>query len=204
MSDDAKILVECQETLKRGRAVATGIGVFTVVINKAGNPLLRKRIETDSLFQEDLSGKWELIGGGVEIAHFMAEIGPEEQRAIFACLAQKLMEEAGLKLIRLPQPLMVVPDWILAPYPDKKILNQERIVIDLAFATPIVLREKYLEKTKEFDEKFKRRELMFVPQSELSKIDMVDQRTRNLIDKTLKAFYLNRAFVLLDNPLEKD
>ena len=45
---------------------------------------------------------------------------------------------------------------------------------------------------------------MFVPRSELSKIDIVDQRTRTLIDKTLKAFSLNRAFVLLDNPIEKD
>ena len=125
MSDDAKILFECQETLKRGRAVATGIGVFAVVINKAGNPLLRKRIETDSLFQEDLSGKWELIGGGVKLAHFMAETGPEDERAIFACLEQELMEEAGLKLISLPQPLMVVKDWIMASFPDKKIINQE-------------------------------------------------------------------------------
>lgn len=204
MSDKDKILFECQETLKKERAVATGIGMFAVVINKAGNPLLRKRLETDSLFQEDLSGKWELIGGGVEIPHFMAKTGPRDQRAIFNCLKQELMEEAGLKLVSLPRPLMVVHDWIYSSYQDKKVINQERIVIDLAFATPIVLREKYLEKTKEFGEKFKKGELRFVPRSELSKVDMVDQRSRTLVEETLEAFYLNRAFVLLDNPLRKD
>jgi len=91
--------------LKKGRAVATGIGVFAVVV-KEGAPLLRRRIEEDSLYGQDLSGKWEMTGGGVELPQFKVKLGPESlsnyQQSIFVCLQQELSEEAGLKLLSLP------------------------------------------------------------------------------------------------------
>ena len=53
-----KILENCQKNLSRGRAVATGIGIFTAVFDASDrNVLLRNRAESDSLYGKDLSGK---------------------------------------------------------------------------------------------------------------------------------------------------
>ena len=105
MSDNEQInliLAECKKNLDRGRAVATGIGVFAAFIkmgekadgfSSASQILLRRRLEKDSFLGQDLSGKWEMTGGGVELAHF----GEPYQVAILETLLQEL-EEAGLKM----------------------------------------------------------------------------------------------------------
>ncbi|MBU0546778.1 hypothetical protein KKA72_01125 [Patescibacteria group bacterium] len=66
---DEKILENCRKNLKRRRAVATGIGVFAAVMQE-GKILLRLRKEQGSLYGKDLSGSWELPGGGVELNDF--------------------------------------------------------------------------------------------------------------------------------------
>ena len=200
MSENEKILAECNRSLERGRAVATSMGLFALVVNREGKPLLRRRVEKDSLFQEDFSGKWELTGGGVEIPHFAAEAVPDAlsdyQSVVFACLKQKLMEEAGLELISLPHFSVLVYAWLWKSYPDKKAFNREGVVIDLAFATPIPFMSKYLNKTDKFKNKFKKRELMFVPRQELSVIQIVSERTRFLIEKTLEFFDVHRGLLI--------
>lgn len=183
-----QILAECKKTLDRNGAVATGIGVFTVVISEIG-PLLRRRIEKESLYGQDLSGKWEMTGGGAELSHFTVKLGPENlsnyQKSIFACLSQELEEEAGLKLIRLPQPLTLIPAWLWRSYEDKES-KERRITIDLAFSVPLIWSEGYLEETPEFKEKFKRGELKFVPVKKLPEIEIVSPRTRFLIEESLR------------------
>ncbi len=184
-----KILSECQKNLEKDRAVATGIGMFAVIYNYSGELLLRRRLEKDSLLSQDLSGKWEMIGGGAELPHFTLKIGPDSlskyQQAIFACLAQELDEEAGLKLLNLPQPLLLIPAWFWKEYKDTKT-EEERIVIDLAFSMPIPMHRGYLEETQEFSKKFQRGELMFVPKEELPNIEIISPRTRFLIEQALE------------------
>ncbi len=187
-TEKEKILAECNKTLDKGRVVATGIGVFAVVVNEAG-PLLRRRIEKDSLYGQDLSGKWEMTGGGAELPHFTVKPGLEGlsnyQQSIFACLQQELQEEAGLKLLRLPQPLSFVPAWLWRPYEEKES-KEQRISIDLAFSVPLIWNDGYLEETSDFKKKLQRGELMFVPARELPNIDIVSPRTRFLIEEALK------------------
>ena len=188
MGENEKILAECERNLKKGRAVATGIGVFAVVISEVG-PLLRRRLEKDSLYGQDLSGKWEMIGGGVEISHF--QVKPADyQQVIFECLKEELREEAGLKLLRLPrlgsQPLALIPAWLWRPYTDKES-GEERITIDLAFSVPLRWQGGFLEETSEFKKKLQRGELMFIPVKELPNIDIVSPRTRFLIEQALKS-----------------
>ena len=188
-TEKEKILAECRKTLERGRAVATGIGVFAVIINHGGNPLLRRRLEKDSLYGQDLSGKWEMTGGGAELPHFTVKLGPADlsnyQQPIFACLFQELMEEAGLKLLALPQPLTLIPAWLWRPYEDS-VAKGERITIDLAFSVPIRWSDGCLEETPEFGQKLVRGELVFVPAKKLPEIDIVSPRTRFLIEEPLK------------------
>ena len=187
LTENEKILSECQKNLARGRSVATGIGVFAVIYNYNGELLLRRRLEKDSLFGQDLSGKWEMIGGGVELPHFTSKIGPESfskyQQAIFACLTQELDEEAGLKLLNLPQPLALIPAWLW-----KENKDAEQITIDLAFSVPIPIDGGYLKETKEFTKKIERGELMFVPRQKLLDIEIISPRTRFLIEEALSSF----------------
>lgn len=182
-TETEKIIVECRKNLGRERAVATGIGVFAVIINGAGDPLLRRRTEKDSLFGQDLSGKWEMTGGGAEISHFKnipgVTVASSYQQQIFICLRQELKEEAGLMLRDLPEPLTLIPAWLWRE-------TDSGIIIDLAFSVLIEMSNQYIEETPEFMEKITRGELMFVPRKKLPSIDIVSPRTRFLIQEALR------------------
>jgi len=190
-TENEQILAECKRTLERGRAVATGIGVFAVIIDGSGRPLLRRRLEKDSLYGQDLSGKWEMTGGGAENPHFKIKEGPVGlsgyQLPIFHCLRQELEEEAGLRLLQLPQPLALVPAWLWREYEDPKT-KEKRISVDLALSVPITMSFNYLEEMPEFQKKWNanKGELIFVPAEKLSEIDIVSPRTRFLIEEALK------------------
>lgn len=185
MTETEAILAECKRTLAWNRAVGTGIGVFGV-ITRESSVLLRRRLEKDSLYHQDLSGRWEMTGGGVDLSHFTAQLDPESyQQAIFMCLSQELEEEAGLKLISLPQPLSLIPAWLWRPYEDKET-KEQRIIIDLAFSIPLKWEDGHVQATKEFEEKIKKGEIMFIPIEKLGEIDIISQRTRFLIEEALK------------------
>ncbi|MDD5144889.1 MAG: hypothetical protein PHW72_02095 [Candidatus Pacebacteria bacterium] len=181
-----RILAECDKNLSRGRAVGTGIGVFAVII-KDGAPLLRRRLEKDSLYGEDLSGKWEAAGGGAEITDFSGVGAPiltreRYQGSILTRLTQEIKEEVGLKLLCLPDPLLMAPAWFWRLYEDKE--KGECASIDLAFSTPINIA--CLGETREFQERTAKGEIKFVPRDRLAGIEFVSPRMRFLVEEALQ------------------
>ncbi|RLC35165.1 MAG: hypothetical protein DRZ76_00960 [Candidatus Nealsonbacteria bacterium] len=193
MTEAEKILAECRNNLKRGRAVATGIGVFVIMVRN-GDPLLRRRLEKESLYQQDLSGKWEMPGGGAELSHFLtwAEDKNAERRycgSIFEALKQEMAEETGLALLGFPDHLLMVPAWFRREYINKET-DEERVTIDVAFSLPIPFEAPFIEETKVFHEKLERRELMFVPRNKLQEIEIVSPRMRFLIERGLEVYDL--------------
>jgi 8-oxo-dGTP pyrophosphatase MutT (NUDIX family) len=194
MRDKQHIVKEAKMNLDRGRAIATGIGVFPVVFNSDGDVLLRRRTERDSLYGDDLSGRWELIGGGADLADFVGCTEQEDsfqryQGAIFACAAHELEEEAGLQLVRLPHPLVLVPAWLWRAY-DRD--GEDRISIDTAYAFRLPFDPQYVRETNAFTRKSERGELVFVPQNNLDDIEIVSPRMRFLIDRALEILCLTR------------
>ena len=178
------VLLKNKEAKEAGQDVITEIGLFAVVVNKAGDPLLKRQTSEN---------EWKIIGGNFKTIYFALEIFPEHlseyQQAIFAYLANKLIVEAGLILLRPPQPLMLVPAW------SWEVTEKDQLHVNLSFSTPIFLNEKYIQKTEGFGERFKRAELMFMRRKCLCSPN-ISQKTRFLAEETLKAFSVNRAFVL--------
>lgn len=186
MADKDRILVECARNLGRGRAVATGIGVFAVFIEERdrsqGEPrnlraLLRRRPteENTSLIADgNFAGKWEMIGGGVDLADLEAS-GSKYQGAIYEALVHEIREEAGLEFRTLPSFHILLPAWLF---------NNERGVVDLAFA--VAIPKEYAVPTPEFDGKIQSGELRFFSLEDLGKIEIVSQRTRFLINAALE------------------
>jgi 8-oxo-dGTP pyrophosphatase MutT (NUDIX family) len=176
-------LDQCEKNLECGRAIATGIGMFAALIKLdekvQGSPrspqiLLRRREENNSLLGADLSGKWEMIGGGVEIAHFQGNPVPY-QVAVLAVLTQELKEEAGLSLATaLPPYSFLIPAWYF---------GEDKGIIDLAFVMPISW--KYATETDDSREKFRKGDIRFFRPDELDKIEIISPRTRFLIKKAL-------------------
>ena len=109
MINPSEVLKNCQKNLERKRAVASGIGVFARIINSERKVLLRRRKEKDSLFHEDLSGKWELPGGGVEISDFSDE---DYRAAIPSTLEREIREEVGLELLSDCVDVVLRPAWL--------------------------------------------------------------------------------------------
>ncbi len=183
-TQEERILAEAAVNLGRGRAAATGIGVFLVVVNEKGDPLLRRRLEKDSLYGQDLSGKWEMTGGGMDIAHFTDADSQEPQisryhRPILQTFMQELAEEAGLKLVG-EFPMVMAPAFLYREYERE---GNPRTTIDLAFSIPVPLSA--FEQTETFREFMAKGGLMFVPRNKLGEIDIVSPRTRFLIEQAL-------------------
>lgn len=141
-----KVLTKCGENIAKGRAPATGIGLFAAVLFQGGI-VLRRRKEKDSIYGKDLSGLWELPGGGSELVdsetkHTILEGFSKisnYQLPIFNRLHAELEEEAELFLTALPEPLILLPAWL---WKDD--------IIDLAFVVPII-GSKYITKAASFD-----------------------------------------------------
>lgn len=189
----ARILSEAVANLDRGRAIATGIGVFLVVVDEKGDPLLRRRLEKDSLYGQDLSGKWEMTGGGMELAHFLdirqePDISPY-QLPILRALSQELEEEAGLLLTRNPFAVLAMVSTCLYRVYERE--GDPRTTIDLALSIPVPFSA--FEQTETFRELMTRGGLMFVPRDKLSEIEIVSPRTRFLIEGALKINNLIRS-----------
>ena len=173
--------------------MATGIGIFGLVFKEEGGTvkaLLRRRLERDSLYQQDLSGRWELVGGGMELVHFQEVPRGEYQEAIWRTLRQELMEEAGLELLYGLNPLALFPAFLQRGYTDRGESHEERLTIDLAFVTPLAWAG--VKETDEFQRKMERGELHFFSKEELNTIEIVSPRTKFLIERGFDAYSLKR------------
>ena len=193
MTDIEKILAECRMNLERGRAVATGIGIFGLLVREEdGVPkaLLRRRLEQDSLYQQDLSGKWELTGGGMDLAHFIDVPRGDYQEVIIRTLKQEFMEEAGLRFVALVEPLALFPAFLRREYTPRDS-QEERVTIDLAFV--MALPWPGVVETEEFHRKMGRGELHFFARTDLSSIEIVSPRTTFLIETGFVAYKLMRG-----------
>jgi 8-oxo-dGTP pyrophosphatase MutT (NUDIX family) len=126
--------------------------------------LVRRRKEKDSLYGQDLSGKWELPGGGVEIFDF--DEG-DYQSAISSTLDRELMEEAGLEIDYDGLVLNLLPAW----------LGKDGL-IDLAFMIEIPVH--MVRKTPTFEKMMDNNEIRFVTIEEARKIEFVSKRMKFL------------------------
>lgn len=204
ISPEGMIIAQCREALGEGRAVGTGIGLFGLMIREEEDRedylkvLLRIRSEKESLYQQDLFAKLEMIGGGSETRHFETVALRQTQRAryqgsILRTLAQEFKEESGLLIVNLPDPISLCPAWHQKKYihKDKKTkLEEERIVIDLAFSMPIPWDKQYVIETEDYDKKLKEGEIEWVPENELEKKDIVSLKTRFLIKEAIRSYRL--------------
>jgi 8-oxo-dGTP pyrophosphatase MutT (NUDIX family) len=167
-----KILENCQKNLSRGRAVATGIGIFAAVFDVSDrNVLLRNRAESDSLYGKDLSGKWELIGGGVELDDFTADY----TEVVFNCLKRELAEEAGLDLIKLPNPVAMIPAWL-----------SKNGLIDLAFVIPLYFNGEEIQAGPDHFNMWEEGQVRFFPR-ELEGLEIVSPRMRFMIGQAFSS-----------------
>ncbi len=165
-----KIEEKVKEALQKGRAVATGIGIFGAVLRK-NNILLRRRVEKESLiYGKDLSGKWELVGGGVELGDF----GEEYQSAIKNALARELKEETGLEINVERLPIVLLPAVL------KKSSIEKLGLIDWAFAVPIDA--KFTRATKEYERKIEVGEIRWISVEEIGSVEIVSERMKYLIN----------------------
>ena len=152
----------------KGRAIATGIGTFLAVYDIDKKILLRTRMEKGSdIYDKDLSGKWELPGGGVELNDFEDSCGD----AIVSTLTRELLEEAGLKLIELPRPIQMYPAWL-----------KKDNIIDLAFVVPMFFRGDWVEITKSWSDLKEKNLIRFFSMEEVKKIEITSPRMRFLIE----------------------
>jgi 8-oxo-dGTP pyrophosphatase MutT (NUDIX family) len=157
----SEVLKNCQKNLDRNRAVATGIGVFARIINSENKVLLRRRKEKDSLFNKDLSGKWELPGGGVEISDFSEDY----LTAIPSTLERELKEEVGLELISDCLEVILRPAW----------LGKDGL-IDLAFVIDVP--EGIVMETPAFKEMIANNEIRWFTWQEARELEFISQRMK--------------------------
>lgn len=161
MINPSEVLKNCQKNLDRKRAVATGIGLFARITNSEDKVLLRRRKEKDSLFHEDLSGKWELPGGGVEISDFNGDY----LAAIPSTLERELKEEVGLELLSDCLEVILRPAWL-----------GKNGLIDLAFV--INVPKGIVIETPAFKEMIANNEIRWFTWQEARKVEFISERMR--------------------------
>lgn len=127
------MIIKSIENLSRNpaRAIATGIGIFGLPVNiKQHSVLLKIREEATSLISEseNLQGKFELPGGGVDLQG----VNGTYDGAFLATLQKELQEETGLKLEADIKPLWKEAISFISD-PKKKTFG----VLDVAFVTPL-------------------------------------------------------------------
>ena len=182
MSKKAEIIASCFDNLVKNRAVATGIGLFALVIDPYQQVLMRMRAEKGSLYGQDLSGNWELPGGGVDLDDFPEEAG-NYQGVVFNTLARELQEETGLLLSESFQPILL-PAWL-----------RKDGLIDLAFVT--VIGWDSIRETEEFAEKHSAGEVEFFSMELLKKeedyLNIVSLRMRFLVQEAINSVFCQRG-----------
>jgi 8-oxo-dGTP pyrophosphatase MutT (NUDIX family) len=171
--DTDKVLENVRKALGEGKAIATGIGVFGAIF-KENKILLRRRLEKESLiYKEDLSGKWELPGGGVELTDF----GEDYQSVVRNVLHREVKEETGLE-IDVDKILIVLLPAVL-----KRNSIEKLNLIDWAFVVPIDYEA--VKTTKECEKKIEDGEIRWISISEINQIEIVSERMKYLINSAV-------------------
>jgi 8-oxo-dGTP pyrophosphatase MutT (NUDIX family) len=170
-----RILEKVEEALRVKRAIATGIGIFGAIFNADFQTiLLRRRIEKRSLISsKDLTGKWELPGGAVELSDF----DDTYQGVIINALSREIKEETGLEMKVSPEFSHFVP---LLPAILKRSSIEKFNIIDWAFVVPISVRR--IQITPEYQRKINEEKIKWISLGDVGKIEIVSKRMRYLID----------------------
>lgn len=187
-------LESCRKNLERGRSVATGIGVFAFVCleGREDEVLLRNRTEKGSLHGENLSGKWELPGGGVELIDYVNPIGPDGSLAyqwpFVNTLKRELMEEAGLVLVWNGGAITMLP-----------ASHKKDGIIDHAFTVDVPMSDRSdplnkstyipldVDATDRFEELLELEHLRFFLAEEIDGLDIISPRMRFMIESSFVA-----------------
>jgi 8-oxo-dGTP pyrophosphatase MutT (NUDIX family) len=164
-----KIEEKVRDALRKGKGIATGIGIFAAIF-KENSILLRRRVEKGSLiYGKDLSGKWELPGGGVELTDF----GEDYQSVIKHTLVREIREETGLEIDIEKVSVVLLPAIL------KKSSIEKLNLIDWAFVVP--MDAKLTRETEEYKRKLEKGEICWVPINEIDRLEIVSERMRYLI-----------------------
>jgi 8-oxo-dGTP pyrophosphatase MutT (NUDIX family) len=165
-----EIINKANENIKKGVAIATGIGVFAAISDKK-RILLRRRAEKGSLiYSKDLSGKWELPGGGMELRDF----GEEYQSSFKNTLEREIKEETGLDAVLDSQKIVLLPAVL------KRSSIEKLGLIDFAFVIPVPVAITG-EATNKYRRKIAKGEIQWIPIGEMEKIQIVSERMKYLI-----------------------
>lgn len=185
--DHATILANCAKNLEKGRAVAMGIGVF-VLVEEDGKFLFRLRGEKESMFGTDLSGRYELLGGGVELVDFVVppqKTGSVYQWPVISALGRELFEEAGLDLYWYGNPVPMMPAWLM-----KNGQIDLAFVVALSMSRPNLLSDNLqlnVCPTARFHELMKSGEIRFFSLEEIEKLDIISLRMRYMVKSAISA-----------------
>ena len=171
---NAKILKNCIKNLTRGRAIATGIGFFVAIVD-GEKILLRTRTETGSLFGNDLSGKWELPGGGMEIKDmkYINYSAGNYYQPVFNTISREALEEVFLEIIQI-EDKRVIPAYLF-----------KNDTIDLAHVAIVPLSS--IKKTPSFEELLLKGEVKFFSKEEVQNLDFASQRMKYMAVEALSA-----------------
>lgn len=166
-----KIVTKVNEQLNKGVVIVTGVGVFAAIFaeNKE-RMLLRRRLERESLiYGKDLSGKWELPGGTIELS----DLNEDYQGLFENCLKREVKEETGLEIQEFPK-------IILLPAVLKKSAIEKLNLIDFAFVTPMDFG--YFKETDDFREKLMEGKIQWIQTEKIAEIQIVSERMKYLIN----------------------
>jgi len=171
-----KIVETAEKNLARGRAIATGVGIFSAVF-KDTRILLRQRIEKGSIINKDLSEKWELPGGGVDLDDFLYT--PKYKGVVMRTIDRELQEEVCLRYNY--QDIIMIPAWI-----------KNDTLIDLAFVIPIDYEHTFLchggEYFDTFEEGLEKGLIGFFSEEEALALNIVSERMRFMITEAFRYY----------------
>lgn len=150
--------------LKEGSAVFT-VGVFCRIWD-GEKVLLRKRVETSSITNANLAGKYELIGGTVELN----DIEDNYYDTLKERLEKEIKEEAKIRLIL---PKYVV--WAAFPTTRK---TASKGILDIALLTDVEFDRFAI--NSEYEEMLNTKELIWANISD-SSIELIGPRMENML-----------------------
>jgi 8-oxo-dGTP pyrophosphatase MutT (NUDIX family) len=179
--DVEKIEEKVKEALKEGKAVAIRIGIFGAILMRDGKILLRRREEKGSIAGADLSGKWELPGGTIELS----DLGEDYQGAIKSALKREIKEETGLEI-----DMDSIPIVVLLPAVLKKSSIEKRNLIDWAFVVPISAGS--VRATSKYFELEKNKEIAWIEFEGVKKIEIVGERMKYLVNIAINYYLISQ------------